>query len=154
MTKRRREKKLQKLLCNHPYLIDQELLNCKGSMERWTGSGRLDIDFQTDDGWIVVECKVTPLSDADLLQLRGYLDDLRLSAKVVYKAYLIGKQPGHELSEELLTHPPEIGILVLGRDLPTSLAFSQGRHYFDAELDVCPYDGTCRMPGKELVIEY
>jgi RecB family endonuclease NucS len=152
--KRRRERRVQKLLCDHPYLLDKELLNCRGRTERRIASGRLDIDFETECGWIVVECKITPLCDADIRQLSSYLDDLRQSGKAVYKAYLVGGKPRRQLSDQLLSHPPGIRVVRLLHDIPTSLALSEGRHYFDAELDVCPYDGTRRIPGKELEIEY
>ncbi len=148
-----RERRLQKLLRAHPYLLDEELFNHRGKTERRVGSGRLDIDFQTGRGWTVVECKITRLTNKDLQQFCGYLDWLRDEGKTVYKAYLIGAAAKGELDPELIKHAPAITVKEIVKDFPVVLAFSQGRHYFDASLDVCPYDGTRRIVGKEWYLD-
>jgi RecB family endonuclease NucS len=152
--KRHRERKIQKLLRSHPYLLDQELLNCRGRIERRVSSGRLDIDFETEHGWVVVECKITPLTNKDVNQLCRYLDDLAMLNQTVYKAYLVGGKPNKKLDGSLLEHSPGIRVVYLLLDLPTSLVLSEEKHYFDADLEICPYDGTRRIPGKGLIIEY
>jgi hypothetical protein len=151
--RRHRERKIQKLLRAHPYLLDAELFSCRGRIERRVGNGRLDIDFQTEKGWIVVECKCTSLTDRDLKQLCRYLDDLANAGSRVYKAYLVGNAPRKDLDAKLLEHPPGITPKHIVRDIPTFLAFSEDRHYFDAALDICPYDGTRRIVGNELSLE-
>jgi RecB family endonuclease NucS len=151
--RRHRERKIQKLLRAHPYLLDAELSSCRGRIERRVENGRLDIDFQTEKGWIVVECKCTALTDEDLKQLCRYIDDLANTGRLVHKAYLVGKTPRKGLDRELLEHSPGITLRHIVKDIPTFLAFSEGRHYFDADMDLCPYDGTRRMVGKELSLE-
>jgi hypothetical protein len=150
---RKREKSIQALLRAHPYLLDSELTGCRGRIERKIGEGRLDIDFQTEKGWIVVECKCSALNNRHVDQLCRYLDSLTNAGTPVYKAYLVGKSPRTELNQEFLNHPPGIILKYLFRDIPTFLAFSEGRHYFDADLAICPYDGTSRIAGKELSLE-
>ncbi len=151
--RRRRERKIQRLLRAHPYLLDADLTGWQGRIERRVGNGRLDIDFQTEKGWIVVECKCTVLTDRDLKQLCGYLDDLTNAGRHVCKAYLVGQAPREVLDSKLLEHPPGITLRHIVRDIPPFLAFSEGRHYFDADLDICPYDGTRRIVGHEMSLE-
>lgn len=154
-TKRKaRERRLQTLLGSHPYLLDKELLNHRGKIERRVTSGRLDIDFETENGWIIVECKITSIKDKDVEQLCRYLDDLQRSGETVYKAYLVGRRPHGELSTELLNHPPGITVVYLQHDIPAFLVLSEGRHYFNAELEKCPYDNTSRIPGTEIELDW
>ena len=152
--RRQREKRIQKLLRDHPYLLDKELFNHRGRIERHVKSGRLDIDFDTENGWIVVECKISPLIDKDVKQLRRYIDDLHSEGKIVYKAYLVGGEPNTELDRSLLNRPPKIKLAMLLHDIPTFLALSEGRHYFDANLDRSPYDGSRKIPGQELDLSF
>jgi len=148
--RRGREKMIQRLIRDHPYLLDEELKNCRGRIERVVRGGRLDIDFETEKGWIIVECKSSALTNDHLEQLCGYLNNLAEMGIPIYKAYLVGKAPRRKLNQKFLDHTPGIALKYLPRDIPTFLAFSEGRHYFDADLDVCPYDGTRRIVGKEL----
>lgn len=151
--RRQKERRVQQLLRDHPYLLHADLAHCRGTVERRVAGGRLDIDYQTEQGWIVVECKIRPLVDADVLQLCRYLKDLHCSKRRVLRAYLVGGRPKAPLSRDLLAHPPGITVVRLLQDIPTFLALSEGRHYFDADLDVCPYDGTRPLPGKYLEID-
>lgn len=149
-----RERKIQKLIRDHPYLLDKELMNLKGRIERTVRTGRVDIDFETEDGWVIVECKITPLANRDVQQLRRYIQDFKDSGKHVHKAYLIGVRPRTELNETLLSKWPRIKVLHLLYAIPSVLAFCEGRHYFDATLETCPYDGAQRIPGKELELRF
>ncbi|MEW6349911.1 MAG: hypothetical protein AB1646_12665 [Thermodesulfobacteriota bacterium] len=141
------------LLRAHPYLLDAELLYCRGRIERRISSGRLDIDFSTEYGWIVVECKCVSLTAEHARQLVRYIDSLTSSGKTVYKAYLVGPSFSEPLPTELLGHPPGIIVEEIPRDIPRFFAFSAGGHYFDGELEICPYDGTRAVPGKELFFD-
>jgi len=148
--RRFRERRIQKLIRDHPYLLDKELMNLRGRIERPIRSGRLDIDFETERGWVIVECKIGPLVGKDLQQLCRYLKDFRDAGKCLYKAYLIGGKPRTELDADLVSHYPGIRVVHLLYALPDLLALCQEKHYFDANLETCPYDGAQRIPGKDL----
>jgi RecB family endonuclease NucS len=148
-----RERKIQRLLRAHPYLLDEDLSTWRGRIERSVGNGRLDIDFDTEKGWIIVECKVVALTNKHLRQLCRYLHNLAQAGKEVHRAYLVGRAPKKELQTDLLQRSPGICVKHIFRDIPTFLAFSEGRHYFDADLEICPYDGTRKIVGKELSME-
>lgn len=148
-----KERTIQKLIRSHPYLLDDELLGATGRIERRVRSGRLDIDFLTPQGLVVVECKVTGLKDKDALQLRRYLNDLAREGQTVYRAYLVGDTPAKPLNEDILNEDPPIRVALFVLDFPKYLAFSEGRHYFDGNLDTCPHDGTRRIPGEEIWLD-
>lgn len=152
--RRTREGSLQSLIRAHPYLLDAQLMHAKrGRTELAVGAGRLDIAFEVSVGLVAVECKTTPLVDDDARQLCRYLNDLQSRSVPVCKAYLVGRVPYADLDSQLLEHPPGIQLRYLFRDIPAHLAFCEGRHYFDAFAEVCPYCGEPPMPGKELTLQ-
>ncbi len=145
------EKQIQTLIRYHPYLLDRDLYR-SGRTERTIRGGRLDIDFETSAGMVVVECKRTPLKNKDVLQLTRYLESLTGNGEKVVKAYLVGSAPIEPLAPDLLKTEPPIKVMELFRAIPMHLSFCRNGHYFSVELAKCPYDGAFKMPGKDLVI--
>ncbi|MGO9568579.1 MAG: hypothetical protein ACLP5H_13655 [Desulfomonilaceae bacterium] len=146
-----RERQIQQLICFHPYLLDADLYGC-GRTERTISSGRIDIDFETCTGIVVVECKITPLKNKDVLQLTRYMEGLTQDGNKVAKAYLVGSAPIKPLEPELLNTEPPIVVRELFGAIPMHLSYCRNGHYFSAGLGKCPYDGASRIHGKELVI--
>jgi len=143
------ERQIQNLICYHPYLLDAAICG-RGRKERCISTGRIDIDFNTPNGTIVVECKISHLTDRDVLQLRRYIRDLTQNGETVLKAYLVGQIPMHPLDSEALTEAPCIAVAELVTAIPLHLSFCRGGHYFDADLPTCPYDGSDKLPGLDL----
>ncbi|MGB6067611.1 MAG: hypothetical protein WBG50_22625 [Desulfomonilaceae bacterium] len=145
------EKQIQSLIRYHPYLLDRDLYD-SGRTERRIGGGRIDIDFETREGLVVVECKKTPLKNKDVLQLTKYLNGLAVNGEKVVKAYLVGSAPIKPLDPELLKTEPAIVVMELFKAIPMHLSFCRNGHYFSVELARCPYDGAYKISGKDLVI--
>jgi hypothetical protein len=143
------ERQIQNLICYHPYLLDAAICG-SGKKERCISTGRIDIDFQTPEGIIVVECKISPLINRDVLQLRRHIRDLAQSGETVLKAYLVGQSPIRPLDLGLLMESPCIAIAELVTAIPLQLSFCREGHYFDADLATCPYDGADKLPGHDL----
>ena len=143
------EKQIQDLICDHPYLLDAAICG-SGRKERCISVGRIDIDFQTPEGTIVVECKISPLVSKDVLQLRRYVNDLAQTGEIVLKAYLVGQSPTRSLDTKLLMETPCITVAELVSAIPLHLSFCRGGHYFDADLPTCPYDGSDKLFGHDL----
>lgn len=142
---------LQNLLCFHPYLLDSGLFGC-GRKERRVTSGRIDIDYVTPDGMILVECKRGPLRNRDVRQLRRYIQDLMGKGERVLRAYLVGFGPLQALDCTLLEEKPAIVVRELIAAIPTQLALCRNGHYFDVEYSKCPYCGSRAQAGKGLFI--
>lgn len=147
----KREKRLQTLICNHPYLLDPAILGC-GRKERFVPGGRIDIDFQTPEGTIVVECKITPLKPRDLVQLERYVSKLRGSGEKVLKAYLIGAAPSKSFERPTVDSDPPIIVKELVTAIPSRLVLCRHGHYFHPDYRRCPFDGEDRVPGTEIII--
>lgn len=130
-------------------MIDRELLNVRGRVERAFGTSRLDIDFETENGLVIVECKASSLTNRHLSQLCRYLAELALRKFTVCRAYLIGLPPAASLAPEMLEKNPLVILKLLYRDLPSYLALCEGRHYYDFYLDACPFCGAPGIPGHE-----
>ncbi len=143
------ERQIQNLICYHPYLLDAAICG-SGRKERCISTGRIDVDFKTPDGTIVVECKISHLTNRDVLQLRRYIRDLAHNGEIVLKAYLVGQTPMHPLDSEPLREAPCIAIAELVAAIPLHLSICRGGHYFDADFASCPYDGEDKLPGHDL----
>lgn len=145
------EKQIQTLIRYHPYLLDKDLFD-SGRTERTIRGGRIDIDFETCDGIVIVECKKTPLKTKDVLQLTRYLNGLADNGEKVIKAYLVGLPPIAPLDPLLLRTKPPIVVIELFKAIPMHLSRCQTGHYFSVELGRCPYDGASRISGQDLII--
>ena len=143
------EADLQNLLCYHPYLLDRDLLGC-GRKERRVTSGRIDVDYTTPDGTVLVECKKGSLRNKDVRQLRRYIRDLTGKGERVLRAYLVGFGPLQALDITLLDEEPVIVVRELIAAIPTQLALCRNGHYFDVEYSQCPYCGSRAQAGKGL----
>lgn len=151
--RRSREKKIQRLIRDHPYLLDKDLMDVRGRMERSVANGRLDVDFETEDGWVIVECKVTALTNKDLRQLCGYIEAFEALGKRVRRGYLVGGRPIATLDPGPIGQRP-IAVVHLISAIPDLLAMCERRHYFDAALERCPFDGCPPIPGELLELTF
>ncbi len=145
------EDEIQSLLCFHPYLLDADLFQC-GRRERCVRTGRVDINFFTPQGTIVVECKKTPLCDRDVLQLRRYLADLQDTGEKILRAYLVGAPPAKPLDTDLIAGDIPILVRELWRSIPLHLSLCRKGHYFDVELSRCPHCRSPRVTGSDLLL--
>ncbi len=145
------ESEIQSLICHHPYLLDSDI-RVIGRRERTITGGRIDIDFFTPTGTIVVECKREELRNADVFQLRNYLNSLVDSGEIVSKAYLVGRHPIDVLDSDSLNKKPVIIVRELVTSVPLHLAFCRGGHYYDIALRRCPYCGDEKVPGANLFL--
>jgi hypothetical protein len=149
---RAKERHIQNLIVSHPYLLDPFLINERGTKERRVGNGRIDVDFETDHGLVVVECKVSSVSDKDTIQLRRYLGALMDRGQRIAAAYLVAPRPVKALSWELLAHEPVINLLYLLEHFPLELSLCEGRHYFDASEPECNICQSRAIPGHEIIL--
>lgn len=146
-----REKNIQEIICQRPYLLDPEILN-HGEKEKSVSFGRIDITFHTPNGIIIVECKKTPLRDKDIRQLKKYVMGLKNKGKKVIKAYLVGLKPIKPFKEHLFHGDVEIYIKELIESIPLELAYCYKGHYFSLGFNLCPYCKEEKIPGKELFL--
>ncbi len=147
-----RERHIQRLVMSHPYLLDPGLIDHKGRRERQVSNGRIDVDFETEIGLVVVECKTTCLADRDILQLRRYLKALSDSGQRVVDAYILAGAPRDGLDENLLAISPGIKARYLLEHFPLELSLCQERHYFDAADSECNICGSPAIPGHEIIL--
>lgn len=128
-----REKKIQDLLAEHPYLIDARFHGCRGSVEdSVSGKKRTDIRIVKRKRLTVVEVKRTCLKAEDLWQLSGYCDALALQKDgeppLASVHYLVGKAPSSkkkqaELEKALKEVPYNVTLLYLIRDIATDYIY-------------------------------
>ena len=143
------EKSIQEFICKHPYLIDEEILNC-GKTEVSVSGGRIDITFQTEAGVIIIECKKTNLKDRDVKQIKKYIRKLVKEGNKVNHAYLIGLEPKVPITETLTCDRVIIKIKKLIESIPLQLAFCENGHYFACDFNICPYCSGKKLSGKEI----
>jgi len=116
------ESELQSLLEIHPYLIEPEFLNVSIESQKYLESGRADIVVYLTHEIVVVELKVTPLINRDVLQLNGYLEDIqKQTIDKTVRGILIGEEPKNEISKLLeILHFP-IQVKMLKKDIPIEI---------------------------------
>ncbi len=116
------ESELQSLLEIHPYLIEPQFLNASIEPQKCLESGRADIVVYLKHEIVVVELKVTPLIDSDVLQLNGYLEDIQkqMFDKSV-RGILIGKEPKNDIYKLLKILPFPIKVKMLRKDIPIEI---------------------------------
>ncbi len=109
-----REKDLQSLLEIHPYLIERQFLGKLIESQKLLNSGKADMVVHLDDEIVVVELKINALTERDVLQLNGYLQDVQkqMIHKLV-RGILIGDKPKNDIDKlvNLLCLPIEVKIL-------------------------------------------
>ena len=143
---------IQELIQHNPYIIDDSDLPT-GTTERQVKSGRIDIYFETPNGVVVVECKRTALRNKDVLQLRGYIEDLFEEGKKVIKAYLVGMPPNKPLKKALLEGEPNIDIKELIKDVPIELSRCDCGRYSKKQQKTCLYCGRQKRTGDNIYLE-
>jgi hypothetical protein len=132
--------------------LDPSLINQRGRKERRVNKGRIDVDFETIHGLVIVECKVTCVVDEDAAQLRRYMDALVDDGATVAAAYLVAAPPNRGFNEDILNHEPAIRLLYLLEHFPLELSLCEGRHYFDAADSECNICHKPALPGHEIVL--
>ena len=137
-----RERQLEDLLFNHPYLIDPEFegLVPKGHRQKSKERQRLDLLFELPSGLCIVELKKTNLTHTDLEQLLRYcrIWSRQEQNTLADHHYLIGQRPldeGH-LVRALSQSEYEIRLRYLGEHLPLRLGWdAYTRHYYPLDDD-------------------
>jgi len=71
------EKEIQSLLETHPYLIEPQFLNKPVESQKALKSGFADLVVYLENETVIIELKVVPLDNKAVLQLNGYLEDMR-----------------------------------------------------------------------------
>ena len=117
------EKEIQTLYENHPYLIEKKFLNQKIISQFPLPSGFADIVMLLKDETVIIELKVDPLEVNHLLQLNGYLEDIKKELKDDHRirGILIGKEPKKDLNNILMCLSFEIKIMILEKELCTKI---------------------------------
>ena len=115
------EKQIQTLFQTHPYLIENDFLNKKVIPQYHLTSGFADIVVFMDNEIVVIELKVDTLNQNHLLQLKGYIDDIKQKFRNVkkFRGILVGKQPDDDLHSLIKSFSFEIRIMILNQDIPT-----------------------------------
>ncbi len=115
------EKQIQALFQTHPYLIESKFLNQKVIPQYHLISGFADIIVFMEKEIVVIELKVDPLNQNHLLQLKGYIDDIKQEFRNVkhFRGILIGKQPDDDLNLLIDDFSFEIRLMILHKDIPT-----------------------------------
>lgn len=117
------EKEIQTLYQTHPYLIEKQFLNQKIIAQYRLPTGFADLVIFLKNEIVVIELKIEPLEIKHLLQLNGYLEDIRQEFKEYKKirGILIGKESKYDLNNALRTIPFEIKLLILEKDICTKI---------------------------------
>ena len=116
------EKEIQILYQTYPYLIEKKFLNQKTVPQYPLPSGFADIIVFLDDEIVIIELKVEPLENPHILQLNGYLEDVKREFKNVrIRGILIGKTPKNDLDKALNILPFKIKMMILNRDIYTKI---------------------------------
>jgi len=117
------EKEIQILYQTHPYLIEKQFLNQKTKPQYRLPSGFADLIVFLKNEIVVIELKIEPLEINHLLQLNGYLEDIRQEFGDIKKirGILIGKECKSDLNNALKTIQFKIKILILEKDICTKI---------------------------------
>lgn len=113
------EKEIQTLYQTHPYLIEKQFLYQKIIAQYRLPSGFADLVIFLKNEIVVIELKIEPLEIKHLLQLNGYLEDIRQEFEEYKKirGILIGKESRSSLNNALRTIQFEIKLLILEKDI-------------------------------------
>lgn len=117
------EKEIQILYQTHPYLIERKFLNQKIVPQYTLPSGFADIVVFLENEIVIIELKVESLAFSHLLQLYGYLEDIKnkIKNKKKIRGILIGKKPKRDLNNAICNLNYEIKIKLLERDVCTKV---------------------------------
>ena len=117
------EKEIQILYQTHPYLIEKVFLNQKVVPQYFLPSGYADIVIFLENEIVIIELKVEPLESSHLLQLKGYLEDIKNQFKAIktFRGILIGRDSNKDLYSMTKSIPFDIKILILDKDIPTNI---------------------------------
>ena len=117
------EKEIQYLYQTHPYLIEKKFLNQKVIPQYQLPSGYADIVVLLEDEAVVIELKVDSLEISHLLQLVGYLEDLKviLNKDKKVRGILIGKKPKCDLNASIKCLSFKIKVMILNKNLPIKI---------------------------------
>ena len=136
------EKQLQILYQTHPYLIEKKFLNQEIISQYPLASGLADIVIFLENEVVVIELKVEPLDVGHLLQLRGYLEDIKneIKNKKKLRGILIGKTPKYDLINAIYNLNFEVKIMLLERDVCTKVKICEKcRLANDFKSSICLY---------------
>ncbi len=113
------EKEIQVLYQTHPYLIEKKFLNQHIIPQYSLPSGFADIVIFLENEIVIIELKVDQLKFSHLLQLNGYLEDMRKEMKdgMNLRGILIGKPPKDDINNAISNLSFEIKYLILNRDV-------------------------------------
>ncbi len=113
------EKEIQILYQTHPYLIEKVFLSQHVIPQYSLPSGFADIVIILENEVVIIELKVEHLKYAHLLQLNGYLEDMKNEIKNEkdLRGILIGKSPKDDLNNAISNLKFEIKYLILNRDV-------------------------------------
>ncbi|MCP3927076.1 MAG: DUF91 domain-containing protein [Desulfobacterales bacterium] len=88
------ERELQHLLEIHPYLIKPKFIAATYEPQKRLKSGLADLVFYLKNEIIIVELKIVPLDNSCVLQLNGYLNDIKeLFPERKISGIIVGEKP-------------------------------------------------------------
>ena len=113
------EKEIQVLYQIHPYLIEKKFLSQHIIPQHSLPSGFADIVIILENEIVIIELKVEHLKYTHLLQLNGYLEDMKKEIKNEkdLRGILIGKSPKDDLNNAISNLKFEIKYMILNRDV-------------------------------------
>ncbi|HEA70570.1 hypothetical protein LCGC14_0901230 [marine sediment metagenome] len=136
------EKEIQILYQTHPYLIEKEFLGQQIIPQYSLISGFADIVVILENEVVIIELKVEYLNFSHLLQLNGYLEDMKkiISNETNIRGILIGKPPKDDLNNAISNLKFTIKLMILNRDVCISIKIcNKCRLANDANNSVCEY---------------
>lgn len=113
------ERDIQQLYEKYPYLIDRRFFSAKINSQYPLPSGFADIVIFLNAEIIAVELKIDSLIPKYVLQLNGYMEDLREKfPSSTISGILIGKSPITNMLSLLKSLQFSVQIKILEQDLP------------------------------------
>ncbi len=135
------EKEIQSLLETHPYLIEPQFLNKPLESQKALKSGFADLVIYLEKETVIIELKVVPLDNKAVLQLNGYLEDMREQlSHGLLRGILIGENQKNNIYNLIKTLEFEIDIKILRQDIPTSVKICEKcRFANDVRISACNF---------------
>jgi RecB family endonuclease NucS len=135
------EKEIQSLLETHPYLIEPRFLNKPVESQKALKSGFADLVIYSENETVIIELKVVPLDNKAVLQLNGYLEDMREQiSNGLLRGILIGENQKDNIYNLIKILDFKMDIKILGQDIPTSIKICEKcRFANDMRVSACNF---------------
>ncbi len=113
------ESELQHLLEIHPCLINPKFIAATYEPQKRLKSGLADLVFYLENEIIIVELKIVPLDNSAVLQLNGYLNDIKeLFPERKVSGIIVGEKPKENVLTLIESLDFPINIKIIKDDIP------------------------------------